>query len=120
MKEKHGMHESAEARLGEIGARLDVVVDAASRGDLISGLKAEVAVWHEWVDEARLQLALGAMEGRDRFEEGMRSLENLSTRMKSRLVDLESLSDPVPGLAEEVDRQLDQDAEALSSGSFSS
>lgn len=112
---KDGRIDSLEARLAEFGARIDHLVGAVNSADVITGVKAELLVWREWIDEIRLQLALGAMEGRDRIEEGAKSLELLSARMRTRLSDLEDMSDPLPGVAEAVEKEFQAHPEELKS-----
>jgi hypothetical protein len=72
-------------------------------------------VWHEWIDEARVQAALGAMEGRDRVAEALKTLERLYSRMSERVEELEQASDPVPGASEAVKRELETAKVELSS-----
>jgi len=106
---------SVESRLAEFGKRIDALLQTAEASDLASGLRAELALWHEWIDELRLQLALGTMEGRDRIEETMTSLEQLSARVLRRLSELEDLDEPVPGMTEAVAREFEDEEDKLSS-----
>lgn len=106
---------SIEERLAQFGARIDDLLQTAEHSGFVSGLKAELDVWHEWIDEARVQLALGTMEGHDRIAEGLRHIEGLHSRMVKRVEDLERRSDPLPGLGEAVKHELESAKEELSS-----
>jgi multidrug resistance efflux pump len=104
-----------EARLAQFGARIDDLLDTAEQAEFVSGLRKELGVWHEWIDEARLQAALGAMEGRDRVAEALKTLERLYSRMVKRVEELEQATEPLPGTSEAVKRELETAKVELSS-----
>lgn len=107
------MH-SMERRLATFGARIDELLATTSHTELTRRLRAELDVWHEWIDEARVQSALGAMEGHDRVHNAMKGLEHLYSRMQKHL-DLDDAADPLPGLEHAIRDEL-RDANKILSG----
>ena len=95
-----------EARLGDLGSGLGRLLDRAEHGELAEGLKAELKVWREWLDEARLQSALGSMEVRDRLAGPTSTIEHAYARLLKHLTELEELSDPAPHLTDAVQAEL--------------
>ena len=98
--------ETMEQRLAEIGTRIDHLVEAVRDAEFGSALKGELQVWHEWLDEARVQVALGTMEARKRLSERTKAVERMYSRMRKRAEELEDASDPVPGLTDAVRQEL--------------
>jgi hypothetical protein len=113
--EKNRTPESIETRFAHFGARIDDLLGTVEHDEFVSGLKSELAVWHEWIDEARVQLALGTMESRDRVAEALNAIERVYSRMMKRAEDLEDLDQPLPGLSEAVKQELGAAKEELAS-----
>lgn len=107
------MH-SMEERLAAFGARIDELLATTSHSELKRRLRAELDVWHEWIDEARVQSALGAMEGHDRVHNAMKGLEHLYASIRKHL-DPEDVADPFPGLDRAIRDEL-RDARRIFSG----
>jgi len=104
---------SMEDRLAAFGARIDELLAATTHGELKNRLEAELDVWREWIDEARVQTALGAMEGHDRVHHAMKTLSNLYSRMRKHL-DLADAADPLPGLERAIRDELQDASKSLS------
>jgi hypothetical protein len=104
-----------EGRFADLGAGLGRLLDKAEHSELADGLKAELKVWREWLDEARLQSALGSMEVRDRLAGPTKEIEHAYARLLKHLVALEELPDPAPHLTEAVQAELISIKEELAS-----
>ena len=113
--EKNQVPETIETRFAQFGARIDDLLKTAEHTEFVSGLKTELAVWHEWIDETRVQLALGTMEGRDRVAEALRAIERLYSRIMKRVEDLEDLSEPLSDASEAVKYELERAKEEFAS-----
>jgi hypothetical protein len=96
---------SMEERLAALGARIDELLAMRSHAELTFRLRGELDLWREWIDEARVQAALGAMEGRDRVQEAIKALEHLYSSMRKHL-DLDDVADPLPGLERAIRDEL--------------
>lgn len=103
------------SRLAGFGARIDDLLAAIGDSDFAPALREELGVWKGWIDEARVQSALGAMEGHDRVNEAMEALEALYSRMRRHLDLIRDATDPVPGLENEIRREL-RDARGVLAG----
>lgn len=97
--------QSMEERLAHLGARIDELLDSTSHAELPHLLKGELDVWRGWIEEARIQAALGAMEGHDRLHDALRSLERLYASMRKQL-DLHDAVEPLPGLDRTIREEL--------------
>jgi hypothetical protein len=97
--------QSMEQRLAALGARIDELLDSTSQAELSHRLKGELDVWRRWIEEARIQAALGAMEGHDRLHSALRSLEHLYASMRKQL-DLQDATEPLPGLDRAIREEL--------------
>lgn len=95
-----------EQRLAHVGAGIDRLLAKGEHSDFVKGLKHELSTWREWMDEARVQSALGSMEARDRVAALMKKMEQVHAHISEHIDDLEASTDPVPGLRAAVEREL--------------